>query len=74
LELCTLVAVQRDARVPLTCAVVLRDAPRQLGIPEHELSVEGLRKATFLLRFRSSELRNVAMRNAPRPSRSAGAC
>jgi hypothetical protein len=62
LELCTMVAVQRDACVPLTCAAVLRDAPRQLGILEHELSVEGLRKATFLLRFRSSELRNAALR------------
>ncbi|CAN6374364.1 unnamed protein product [Urochloa humidicola] len=61
LELHTLVAVQRDAHVPLTCADVLRDAPRQLRIPQYELGVEGLSKATFLLRFASPAARNAAL-------------
>ncbi|CAN6171841.1 unnamed protein product [Urochloa humidicola] len=61
LELYTLVAVQRDALVPVTCEALLRDAPRQLGIPEHELAVEGLSEATFLLRFSSPAARNVAL-------------
>ncbi|CAO2034473.1 unnamed protein product [Urochloa humidicola] len=61
LELFTLVAVQRDSSIPLTCAEVLRDAPQQLGIPEHEMVVEGLSKAVFLLRFRSLQVRNAAM-------------
>ncbi|CAO2208710.1 unnamed protein product [Urochloa humidicola] len=61
LELHTLVAVQRDSSVPMTCAAVLRDAPRQLGIPEHDVAVEGLSKAMFLLRFRSPALRNAAL-------------
>ncbi|CAM0145871.1 unnamed protein product [Urochloa decumbens] len=61
LELSTLVAVQRDAQVPLTCAMVLRDAPHQLGVPEHELSVEGLSRAKFLLRFGSPVRRNAAL-------------
>ncbi|CAL5026233.1 unnamed protein product [Urochloa decumbens] len=61
LEMFTLVAVQRDCRVSLSCEMVLWDAPRQLGIPEHELAVEGLSKATFLLRFGSLQIRNVAL-------------
>ncbi|CAN6238691.1 unnamed protein product [Urochloa humidicola] len=61
LELHTLVAVQRDACVPLSCAAVLWDALRQLRIPEQEMSVEGLSKATFLLRFSSSAARNAAL-------------
>ncbi|CAL4996949.1 unnamed protein product [Urochloa decumbens] len=61
LELYTLVAVQRDCRVPLSCAAVFRDAPRQLGVPEHELVVEGLSQAKFLLRFGSPALRNAAL-------------
>jgi hypothetical protein len=61
LELNTLVAVQRDGRPPLSCAVVLRDAPRQLRIPAQDLEVEGLSQATFLLRFGSSAVRNAAL-------------
>jgi hypothetical protein len=61
-ELTTLVAVQRDGRILLSCAAVLRDAPRQLGVPERELEVEGLSAATFLLRFGSPDLRNTALR------------
>ncbi|CAL4936175.1 unnamed protein product [Urochloa decumbens] len=61
LELYALVAVQRDCGVPLTCAAVFRDAPHQLGVPEHELVVEGLCRAKFLLRFGSPALRNAAL-------------
>ncbi|CAN6290769.1 unnamed protein product [Urochloa humidicola] len=61
LELFSLVAVQRDGGALLTCAAVLWDAPCQLGIPEHEMAVEGLSPATFLLRFGSTALRNVAL-------------
>jgi hypothetical protein len=61
LELNTLVAVQRDGRLQLSCAAVLRDALRQLRIPAHELEVEGLSQATFLLRFRSPAARNAAL-------------
>ncbi|CAO2152146.1 unnamed protein product [Urochloa humidicola] len=61
LELYTLVAVQRDSRVPLTCEEVLRDTPQQLGVPEQEMAVEGMSKAVFLLRFGSLQIRNTAM-------------
>lgn len=66
LELSTLVAVLCDASVSLSCAGVLREAPRQLRVPEHELMVEGLSHATFLLRFKSSARRSSAfLRHAP---------
>ncbi|CAN6313286.1 unnamed protein product [Urochloa humidicola] len=61
LEMHTLVAVQRDANVPLSCAAVLWDALRQLRIPDRDLSVEGLSKAIFLLRFSSVQARNAAL-------------
>jgi hypothetical protein len=61
LEMHALVAVQRDSRVPLSCVAVRRDAPRQLRIPTHELVVEGLGKATFLLRFGSLAALNAAL-------------
>ncbi|CAL4928830.1 unnamed protein product [Urochloa decumbens] len=61
LELYTLVAVQRNCLMPVSCEDVLRDAPRQLRIPAHELEVEGLSQAKFLLRFGSSQIRNVAL-------------
>ncbi|CAN6332874.1 unnamed protein product [Urochloa humidicola] len=61
LELCTLVAVQRDGLAPVSCEAVLREAPRQLGIQAHEMAVEGLSKAKFLLRFGSLQIRNVAL-------------
>jgi hypothetical protein len=61
LERSTLVAVQQDGRLPLSCATVLWDAPRQLRIPAHELEVEGLSQAMFLLRFGSSDIRNAGL-------------
>ncbi|CAO2206344.1 unnamed protein product [Urochloa humidicola] len=61
LELSTLVAVQWDASVLVLCATVLRYAPHQLRILAHELSIEGLSRVMFLLRFRSRELRTMAL-------------
>jgi hypothetical protein len=61
LELSTLIAVRRDSYVPVSCAVVLRDAPRQLHAPEMEMEVEGLSKVMFLLRFASLARRKEAL-------------
>ncbi|KAG2653100.1 hypothetical protein PVAP13_1NG427919 [Panicum virgatum] len=57
----SLVAVQLDARVWLTCETVRRDVIHQLRIPEHELTVVRLKPATSLLRFLSPQLRNEAL-------------
>ncbi|KAG2593167.1 hypothetical protein PVAP13_5NG109742 [Panicum virgatum] len=54
-----------DARVPLDCEMVRRDALQQLRIPEHSGTVSKLREATFLLRFDRPELRNAALRRGP---------
>ncbi|CAN6236487.1 unnamed protein product [Urochloa humidicola] len=59
LETHALVAVQLDARVPLTVEVVFREVLHQLRIPEHAFGVSPLGPATFLLKFESMELRNA---------------
>ncbi|CAN6183133.1 unnamed protein product [Urochloa humidicola] len=71
LERYTLVAVQRDSCVPLSCDVVLCAALQQLGIPEQELAVEGLSQAKFLLRFGSLQSRNMVLAT---PTFQAGSC
>lgn len=60
-ELQALVAVQINAHAPLQCADVLRDALRQLrNTSERAPTVTWLAPATFLFRFDSTELRNLA--------------
>lgn len=61
LELHTLIGVQLDARMPLPCDLVRRDALQQLHIPEHVLGVMKLKAATFLLRFGQPAMRNAAL-------------
>lgn len=62
LEIQALVAVQMDARIPLSCAVVRRDALHQLRIPPEDiLEVRVMKPALFLVRFSSRERRNAAL-------------
>ncbi|CAL5018605.1 unnamed protein product [Urochloa decumbens] len=61
LQLHTLVAVQIDARVQLTCDAVLRGALQQLRIPQRALQVTRISTSIFLLRFQSPALRNAAL-------------
>jgi len=60
-----LLAVQMDARVPLSCETVRRDALHQLRIPACGLLVTKVREASFLLRFERPEQRNAALRGGP---------
>lgn len=60
-QLHSLVGAQLDGRVRLTCEQVRRDVLRQLHIPEHMMSMNKMKEATFLLRFECPELRNAAL-------------
>lgn len=62
MQTCTLLAVQRDARVRLDTTLVLREAARQLQISSSELRVMRLSDASFLLRFPTQHQSNTACR------------
>ncbi|CAN6350866.1 unnamed protein product [Urochloa humidicola] len=60
LQLHALVAVQLDARMQLTCDGVRQDALLQLRITARALQVTRISTSSFLLRFQTPELRNLA--------------
>ncbi|CAO2203873.1 unnamed protein product [Urochloa humidicola] len=60
LRLRSLIAVQMDAHVRLSCEGVLRDALQQLRIPASALRVSRISTTSFLLTFESLEWRNMA--------------
>ncbi|CAL5060194.1 unnamed protein product [Urochloa decumbens] len=59
LQLTALVAAQVDARAPLTCDMLLRDAPHQLRVPGDAIKIKRLGQGLFLLQFGCMEQRNT---------------
>ena len=61
IQLHSLIGVQLDATLRMSCEQVHRDVFRQLNIPGYAVEVTMLKAATFLLRFAQPAMRNTAL-------------